>query len=78
MREDPLLTTVSEGLHSHSVQQNWTTIKDTISDLMTKYRPIPKKNATTRHNLPWFDTKLRRMNRKLQRLYSRQGEVSRR
>ena len=62
-----------DKINSHSVQQNWTTIKDTISDLMTKY--IPKKNATTRHNLPWFDTKLRRMNRKLQRLYNRQRKT---
>ena len=53
-----------------SVQGNWSKIKKNISTLMDKH--IPTKKSTTRHNLPWFNHRLRRMNRKLQRLYNKQ------
>ena len=33
---------------------------------------IPTKNSTTRHNLPWYNSRLCRMSRKLQKLYNKQ------
>ena len=33
---------------------------------------IPTKNITSRYNLPWFNARLKRMNRKLHKLYNKQ------
>ncbi|XP_072033764.1 uncharacterized protein [Amphiura filiformis] len=65
--------TFIENIDSFTVQENWTSLKTNLSDLMTKH--IPKKRVTTRHNLPWFSTKLKRMHRKLRRLYNHQRKT---
>ena len=39
-----------------------------LISLTEKY--IPSKMKSTRYNLPWFNTSLKRLNRKVQRLYN--------
>ena len=54
------------------VQVNWENIKNKISSLMDEF--ISTKNSTTRHNLPWYNSRLRR-SRKLQKLYNKQKKT---
>ena len=52
-----------------AVEHNWKKFKKHINTVMDKF--IPSKTTSTRHNLPWINTKLKRMIKKKQRLYNK-------
>ena len=54
--------------YERSLQENWDILKNKLSTLMEKY--IPAKMSSSRHNLPWFTSSLKKLNRKVQRLYN--------
>ena len=56
------------NFHERSLHENWDVLKNKLSTLMEKY--IPAKMSSSRHNLPWFTSNLKRLNRKVQRLYN--------
>ena len=51
-----------------SLQENWDILKNKLSTLMEEY--IPTKMSSSRYNLPWFTSDLKKLNRKVQRLYN--------
>ena len=52
-----------------SVEENWSNFKKHIETTMDKH--IPSKLTSTRHNLPWVNSRVRRMINKKQRLYNK-------
>lgn len=65
-------TQYTEGyLRSHqsnSVDQNWTSIKKHLLDMLDKH--IPSKYKSSRHNLPWLTNEIKRMIRRKQRKFN--------
>lgn len=59
---------------NHNVQENWKKFTHKLSSLMETY--IPTKQSTTRYNLPWYNARLKRMRRKLQKLYNKQRSTN--
>ena len=51
-----------------SVEENYSPLKQHLTDIIKKY--IPSRTSSSRFNLPWMNTTLRRMCRKKQRLYN--------
>ena len=51
------------------IDKNWSTFRDILSEAQDKY--VPHKMSTLRHNLPWYNQKLRRLSNKKQRLYNK-------
>ena len=51
-----------------SVEENYSALKQHLTDIINKY--IPSRTSSSRFNLPWMNTTLRRMCRKKQRLYN--------
>ena len=51
-----------------SVEENYSALKQHLTDIINKY--IPSRTSSSRFNLPWMITTLRRMCRKKQRLYN--------
>ena len=62
-------TNMIKNLRNNSVQVNWNNLSTKIVTLMEKY--IPTKMSSQRHNLPWFNRRLKCKKRKLQRLYNK-------
>ena len=60
-------------MKERSVEDNWDKIKSKLLALVARY--IPNKLSSTRYNLPWFNRKLRKLNRKVQRLYNAQKQT---
>ena len=54
---------------SRTVEENWNDFKNTLYKVMTT--TIPRKNLTSRTNVPWMTYKIRREIRRKQRLYNK-------
>ena len=54
---------------SRSVNANWESIRDKVTDLANKH--IPSKLSKTKHNLPWVNVDVKRKMRKRDRLFSK-------
>merc|ERR1712237_21011 len=54
---------------SSDIDKNLSTLRDILSEAQDKY--VPHKMSTLRHNLPWYNQKLRRLGKKKQRLYNK-------
>jgi hypothetical protein len=54
---------------NNNVDKNWRKLKNHINTVMDKF--IPSKMTSTRHNLPWLHTKLKRMIKTKQRMYNK-------
>ena len=54
--------------NERSLQENWDILKNKLSTLMEE--DIPAKMSSSRFNLPWFTSSLKKLNRKVQRLYN--------
>ena len=66
---EKLSQTLITDFDEANIDSNWTSFKHGITEIMDKY--IPSKMTTTRYNLPWINSKLKRMIRKKQRLYNK-------
>ena len=66
-------TVYLSNFHERSLHENWDVLKNKLSTLMEKY--ILAKMSSGRHNLPWFTSNLKRLNRKVQRLYNVQKRL---
>ena len=53
---------------AHSIDENYNALKRHLTEIINKY--IPSHASSSRFNLPWMNTTLRRMCRKKQRLYN--------
>ncbi len=58
---------------NNNVEINWKKFKHHINITMNKY--IPSKLTSTRNNIPWLHTQLRRMIKKKQRMYTIKPEI---
>jgi hypothetical protein len=67
-------TSFLPALHSRSVQDNWLVIKEHIQNNIKEH--IPTKLVSSRYNLPWVTSNLRRLTRKKQRLYNAARKVN--
>ena len=60
---------IAETVNTRTVNENWELFKNGIHNLMKDI--IPSKLATSRSNLPWMTTKLRRIIKKKHKLYQK-------
>ena len=51
------------------VEASWNNFKNVLLEAQDKF--VPHRLSTSRHNLPWFNQKLRRLAKKKQRLYNK-------
>ena len=51
------------------IENNWKQFKSIIIEARDQH--VPHKLSTTRHNLPWYNQKLRKLGNKKQRLYNK-------
>ena len=58
----------SETSATRNIHENWNKFKDHDKLLQDK---IPSKLSSTRYNLSWFDSDLKRLNRKKRRVYNK-------
>ena len=57
-----------DSFKGRSIQENWEIVQSQIVSLMEKH--IHSKITSTRYNLPWYNQNLKKLNRKVQRLYN--------
>ena len=60
---------LSSNPQENSVNENWLTIKQTLTALMHEH--VPSKLSRTRHHLPWIDFTLKRQMRRRDRMFSK-------
>ena len=58
----------TSGDNTRDVENNWSAIRDHLTHILESL--IPSKMTTTRYNLPWLDTRLKRMCKKKHRMYN--------
>ena len=58
----------SETSATRNIHENWNKFKDHVKLLQDK---VPSKLSSTRYNLSWFDSDLKRLNRKKRRVYNK-------
>ena len=64
---------LNSNLLSRSVNANWETIRDKVTDLANKH--VPSKLSKTKHNLPWVNVDVKRKCERETGYSPRQGEV---
>ncbi|KAI8488562.1 hypothetical protein Bbelb_335910 [Branchiostoma belcheri] len=57
------------SINKHTVEENWTTLKNKILDLVSSH--IPSKTTSKRQHLPWMNAELKRKTRRKHRLYKK-------
>lgn len=62
-----------DDLRAGTVQEKWNKLKQKSFSLVENY--IPVKYTSTRYNPPWFNQTLRKLNRRVQRLYNVQKRI---
>ena len=65
---------VSDKLQNYTwdeddIDNNWNFLRNTLLEAQEKH--VPHKLTSTRHNLPWYNKKLRRLSNKKHRLYKK-------
>ncbi|XP_072051494.1 uncharacterized protein [Amphiura filiformis] len=58
-----------KDMNTNTVQEKWDSLENEIKAIMD--RRVPSKMSSTRHDLPWFSRKHRRLTRCKQRLYNK-------
>ncbi|XP_072018340.1 uncharacterized protein [Amphiura filiformis] len=58
-----------KDMNTSTVQEKWDSLENEIKAIMD--RRVPSKMSSTRHDLPWFSRKHRRLTRCKQRLYNK-------
>ena len=51
------------------IEANWSTFRDILIQARDKF--VPNKKSSIRHNLPWYNQRLRRLGKRKQRLYKK-------
>ena len=57
------------NLNDHTPDENYSKLKTHVDQVVKDH--IPSKKVTTRYNVPWISTSVKRMCRKKQRLYNK-------
>ena len=69
MNEEVISKLDSINFNEENIHENWENFKKILTDARDKF--VPSKLSTTRHNLPWYNQKLRRLAKKKQRLFNK-------
>ena len=69
MNEEVISKLDSINFSEENIHENWENFKKILTDARDKF--VPSKLSTTRHNLPWYNQKLRRLAKKKQRLFNK-------
>ena len=69
LNRDVLAKLSTAVLDEKDIDQNWNSFKQILLEAQDKH--VPHRMSTMRHNIPWFNQKLRRLCNKKQRLYNK-------
>ena len=64
----------SMNFNDDNIENNWVTFKNILIEARDQH--VPHRLSTSRHNLPWYNQRLRKLGNKKQRLYNKSKNLN--